>query len=116
MPTTNSLIAVGGLFVDLAWPMLCDRCLPIKAQPQHLDLNLAQDMTHQTNSHIKGIQELCVGYDHQQHIFLAADASFEAKGEAIDYMIDCFNRRTTGKVTCTHASKQHYDDSDDTIF
>jgi hypothetical protein len=60
----------------------------------------------------KGIQEDWIGYDHLQHIFLAADGSFETKGEAIDYLIDCFNYRTTGKVTCTHASKQHYDDSD----
>jgi hypothetical protein len=64
----------------------------------------------------KGIQEDWIGYDHLQHIFLAADGSFETKGEAIDYLIDCFNYRTTGKVTFTHASKQHYDDSDDTEF
>jgi hypothetical protein len=64
----------------------------------------------------KGIQEDWIGYDHLQHIFLAAGASFETKGEAIDYLIDCFNYRTTGKVTYTHASKQHYDDSDDTEF
>jgi hypothetical protein len=63
-----------------------------------------------------GIQELWVGYDHQQHIFLAADGSFETKGEAIDYLIDCYNYRTTGKVTFTHASKQHHNDSDDIIF
>jgi hypothetical protein len=60
----------------------------------------------------KGIQEDWIGYDHLQHVFLAADGCFETKGEAIDYLIDCFNYRTTGKVTCTHASKQHYDDSD----
>jgi hypothetical protein len=64
----------------------------------------------------KGIQEDWIGYDHLQHIFLAAGASFETKGEAIDYLIDCFNYRTTGKITFTHASKQHYDDSDDTEF
>jgi hypothetical protein len=57
-----------------------------------------------------------IGYDHLQHIFLAADSSFETKGEAIDYLIDCFNYRTTGKVACTHASKQHHDDSNDTEF
>jgi hypothetical protein len=64
----------------------------------------------------KGIQEDWIGYDHRQHIFLTPNASFETKGEAIDYLIDCFNYRTTGKVTCTHASRQSYDDSDDTIF
>jgi hypothetical protein len=63
------------------------------------------------------IQELWIGHEPLQHIFLAAGSSFETKGEAIDYLIDCFNYRTTGKVTCTHASNQHYDDdSDDTIF
>jgi hypothetical protein len=60
----------------------------------------------------RGVQE----DDHLQHIFIAAGASFETKGQAIDYLIDCFNYRTTGKVTCTHASRQSYDDSDDTIF
>jgi hypothetical protein len=64
----------------------------------------------------KGIQEDWIGYDHLQHIFLTTGASFETKGEAIDYLIDCYNYRTTGKVTFTHASKQHYNDSDDTIF
>jgi hypothetical protein len=64
----------------------------------------------------KGIQEDWIGYDHLQHLFLAAGASFEHKGEAIDYLIDCYNYRTTGKVTFTHASKQPYDNSDDTIF
>jgi hypothetical protein len=59
-----------------------------------------------------GIQELWVGYDHQQHIFLAAGDSFETKGKAIDYLIDRYNYRTTGKITCTHASKQHYDDTE----
>jgi hypothetical protein len=63
-----------------------------------------------------GIQEDWIGYDHLQHIFLAADSSFETKGEAIDYLIDCYNYRTTGKVTFTHASKQPYADSDDTEF
>jgi hypothetical protein len=63
-----------------------------------------------------GIQELWIGHDHLQHIFLAAGSSFETKGEAIDYLIDCFNYRTTGKATCTHASNQPYDGSDDTIF
>lgn len=63
------------------------------------------------------IQELWIGHDPLQHIFLAAGSSFETKGEAIDYLIDCFNYRTTGKVTFTNTSNQHYDDgSDDTIF
>jgi hypothetical protein len=63
-----------------------------------------------------GIQEDWIGYDHRQHIFLTIGASFETKGEAIDYLIDGYNYRTTGKVTFTHASKQHYNDSDNTIF
>jgi hypothetical protein len=63
-----------------------------------------------------GMRELWVGYHHQQHIFLAAGDSFETKGKAIDYLIDCYNYRTTGKVTFTHASKQHHDDSGDTEF
>jgi hypothetical protein len=64
----------------------------------------------------KGIQEDWIGYDHLRHIFIAAGASFELKGQAIYYLIDCFNYRTTGRVTCTNASRQTYDDSDDTIF
>jgi hypothetical protein len=64
----------------------------------------------------KGIQEDWIGYDHLQHIFLVVGASFETKEEAIDYLIDCYNYRTTGNVTFTHASKQHYNDSDNTIF
>ena len=64
----------------------------------------------------RGIQEDWIGYDDLQHIFLAADSSFGTKGEAIDYLIDCFNYRISGKVTFTHASKQHYDDSNDTTF
>jgi hypothetical protein len=63
------------------------------------------------------IQELWIGHDPLQHIFLAAGSSFETKGEAIDYLIDCFNYCATGKVTFTNISNQHYDDdSDDTIF
>jgi hypothetical protein len=49
-----------------------------------------------------GIQEDWIGYDHLQHIFLAGDSSFETKSEAIDYLIDGFNLRTTGNVTFTH--------------
>jgi hypothetical protein len=64
----------------------------------------------------RGIQEDWIGYDHLQNIFLAVGASFETKGQAIDYLIDCFNYRTTGKVACNNASKQSYDDGDDTIF
>jgi hypothetical protein len=63
----------------------------------------------------KGIQEDWIGYNRRQHIFLTPGASFETRGQAIDYLINCYNYRTTGRVTCTHTSKQYYDDSN-TIF
>ena len=54
----------------------------------------------------RGIQEDWIGYDNLQHIFLAGDSSFETKGEAIDYLIDCFNYRTTSKVTLAALRRQ----------
>lgn len=37
-----------------------------------------------------GIQELWVGHDQDQMIFLAGGASFEKRDEAIDYLLDCW--------------------------